>query len=105
MAALTAARNTPRMISAHDSVRTYKMAASTTIFQGSLVMVEAGLAKPAAASTTGICVGRAKKTITSAASGNFFIDVEEGVFKWAALGADPPVLADVGKMVYMATDQ
>ena len=106
MAALSAARNTKRMITPHDQIRYYKQATGTTIYQGSLCMVDAGYLKPAAASTTGICVGRAMATQTnSGADGAVSLAVEEGTFKWAALGADPPVQADVGKMAYMATDQ
>ncbi len=106
MAALSAARNTRRMISSHDQIRTYGMATGVTIYQGSLVMIDAGYLKPAAASTTGICAGRAMTTKTnSGADGAVKMDVEEGTFKWAALGADPPVAADVGKQAYMATDQ
>jgi hypothetical protein len=104
MAALTAKRDTRRMISPLDGIEEYPMAVSTTIFQGSLVMLDAGVAKPGATATGKFAVGRAMESKTSAASGTTMIKVESGCFKYAnatdAVDAD-----DVGKVCWITDDQ
>ncbi len=105
MAALTAARNTQRMISSIDEVQEYPMAASTTIYMGSLVALDAGYAKPGATAQNRFAVGRAMETKTnSGADGAKTIKVEAGVFKFAN-AADAVDADDVGKVCWITDDQ
>ena len=62
MAALTADRDTDRMISAHDQVRMWPIAATVKIYRGALVVVNAsGKSAPGTTATTHrICAGRAR---------------------------------------------
>lgn len=60
----------------------YLMKASTTIYAGGMVSLDAnGLALPASDTATdkGV-VGLALQTVTSAASGSYYVECEEGVF-------------------------
>ena len=85
-------------------IKRYLMTASKTIYAGSLVMiVNAGTAEPAAAvaSNQGV-VGVAIKTVTSAASGSYYVQVQEGWFKFAG---DTLSQGDVGLPVYADDDQ
>lgn len=83
--------------------RQYLMAASTTIYRGSLVMINSsGLAVPAAAAASNLgCVGVATSGVVSASSGDYFVEVQEGEFEFAgdSLGQD-----DVNKIVYADDD-
>lgn len=102
MAALTAARATESKDLGPK--RRYKMAVSTTIYAGGMVMLNSsGLAVPAvaAAANQGV-VGIATSTVTSPASGDTYIVVQEGTFKLAATS-----IADtsVGLLVYASDDQ
>jgi predicted RecA/RadA family phage recombinase len=102
MAALTAAK---QLQSKHlGEVKRFKMKASTTIHAGGLVMLDSnGLALPAAASASnkGV-VGIATHSQVSAASGEFFVEVQEGTY---LLGAASIAQANVGASVYASDDQ
>lgn len=103
--ALAAARNTPQMADVQRAAFSWKMKGSTTIYQGSLVMLSAGYAVPGATATSKIAIGRAKKTVVnSGADGAAEVEVEEGVFKWANDGGDPIVAATVGGTAYITDD-
>ena len=84
MAALEANRAT----SSKDlgAIRRWKMKASTTVYAGSLVMLDSnGLALPAAASASNQgCQGCATEKVTSAASGDYYVKAQEGVFLFDA---------------------
>jgi hypothetical protein len=58
------------------------MATSTTIYAGALVCINAsGLAVPAADTSGFKCVvGVAMETVTSASSGSYYVDVQEGTY-------------------------
>lgn len=117
--ALSAARNTQQMGDATRSPLPYKQKGSTTIYAGSLVALNAGYAAPGATAASRVAVGRAKKTTIVAGSdgtavtdssgatqpGSPFIEVEEGIFKFANSGTDAVVAADVGALVYIEDDQ
>lgn len=106
MAALTAARNTPQLMDVQRAPMTYKQKGSTTIYQGSLVVLNAGYAAPGSTATGLIAVGRAKTTsVNSGADGAVEIEVDEGIFKWANAGGDALVAADVGALAYITDDQ
>ena len=105
MAALTADRVTRHKGPEVPRRATYLMAASTTIYKGALVCLNAsGLAIPAA-DTAGItaCVGVAAAGQVSLASGNFFVVCELGKFL-LDVGAGI-TQADVGRNAVVADDQ
>lgn len=104
--ALSAARNTPRRISSIDMVQEYPMATATTIYQGSLVMLDAGYAKPGATATGKFAVGRAMETKTnSGADGAKNIKVECGIFKYTNSGADAVDANDAGAVCWIVDDE
>lgn len=105
--ALSAERNTPQGADVQRSPLNFPVKASTKIYKGSLVVLNAGYAAPGSTATGLIAVGRAKKTVdnTSGANGDLSIEVEEGIFKWANAGGDAVVAADVGSTVYITDDQ
>jgi hypothetical protein len=85
-------------------IKSYLMKASTTIYAGGMVMVDSdGLALPAAASASnhGV-IGVALQTKTSASTGTYKIQVQEGWFLFAGTTLEQ---ADVGVLVYAEDDQ
>ena len=81
----------------------YKMAASTVIYAGAMVCINAsGLAVPAA-DTSGFksVVGVAMQSVTSAASGNYYVQVQEGDF---LLEASSITQAHVGDVLVVVDD-
>jgi hypothetical protein len=100
--ALSAARQTSSKNT--GAIKRYLMKASTTIYAGGLVMIDsAGKALPAAASASNHgCVGIALETKTSAASGSYYMTVQEG---WFLLAGATLEQEDVGLPVYAADDQ
>lgn len=101
-AALSAPRATTCKMT--GPIKAYLMKASTTIYAGGLVMINAsGTAEPAAASASnhGV-VGVATKTKTSAASGTYLITTQEGWCKFAGTTLEQE---DVGNLVYAESDE
>jgi hypothetical protein len=101
MAALTARRATDSRNEGKTTTRLMK--ASTTIYAGSLVMLDSnGLALPAAASAgnKGV-VGVAVETVTSAASGSYYVTVREGEFLFDATSI---AQANVNSKMYASDD-
>jgi predicted RecA/RadA family phage recombinase len=112
MAALTAERSVSRKGAASTAtvpVLTLGVKTLTTIYKGSLVVLEAasGFAIPGNnAAATHIAVGIALKTVVNAgASGSVTVDVQRGLFPFANKGGDLVVQADAGKKVYIEDDQ
>ena len=102
MAALTANRITQSKDL--GAIRRYEMAQSTTIFSGSMVMINsAGLATPAtaAAGNNGV-VGVATESVTSVAAAGTFIKVQEGLFLFVATSI---VQGNVGELMFATDDQ
>lgn len=102
MAALSAARGTKsRSLSKKVS---YLMKASTDIYAGGLVMIDSnGLAVPATAEASNQgCVGVATESVTSTASGNERVIVQEGIF---LMDAASLAQSAVGAKVYASDDQ
>lgn len=102
MAALTASRDTVQLAS--EGNFTLELAASTKIYAGSLVAINAsGYAVPASASSALRCIGRAEKTIdnTSGAAGALTIEVKPGRFYFTCSGASR---ASRGLMAYAVYD-
>lgn len=100
MTALSADRNTPR----RDGVQySYPMAASTTIYAGSIVVLDtAGNAEPGATATGKIAVGVAEeyKVSTTIAATN--IKVATGVFRFA--NGETITKAHIGDVCYILDD-
>lgn len=106
MSALAKARNTPQMQDVQRSPLSWPVKGATTIYQGSLVALNAGYAAPGATATALIAVGRAKKTVVNAgADGAAVVEVEEGMFKWVNAAGDPILAANVGGLCYITDDQ
>jgi flagellin-like hook-associated protein FlgL len=106
--ALSDVRNTTRLSDKADpDLWKLPVAASTKIWAGSLVMIDAGYAKPAASSTGKIIAGRAESTVdnTAGADGDLVIVVRRGCFKWTNSSAGEAITqADVGKKCYAVDD-
>jgi hypothetical protein len=104
--ALSAARNTQQWADVSRAAISYLMKGSTTIYQGSLVVLNAGYAAPGTTATGLIAIGRAKTTVVNAgADGAASIEVEEGIFKWINASGDPVLAANVGGVCYITDDQ
>lgn len=83
----------------------YKMAASTVIYAGGMVCINAdGLAVPAA-DTSGFksVVGVAMESVTSAASGSYYVKVQEGDFLMVASSITQAHVGDIMMVVDDAT--
>jgi hypothetical protein len=102
-AALAGARQTT--CRGTGTVYPYLMTASKTIYAGGLVMVDsAGTVQAAAASASNLGVaGIALETKTSAASGSYYVKVQDKVV--CKFGGDTLQQDDVGKIVYGSDDQ
>lgn len=106
MTALTAARNTPRLEAGN---RHYGLAAAVSIWQGSLVCLNAaGFAVKGATAATLTAAGRAEETVDNSlgAAGDRRIEVKPGTFRWAnSAAADLITIADRGRTAYVVDDQ
>ena len=106
MVALTADRRTPRYETPDGPVVRYKLAASTTIFAGSMVMLNAaGAAVSATKATNHVPVGRAERYAKSGASDDVYVECRQGVFRWDNLAGDALAVAEIGDEVYADDDQ
>ncbi len=78
-----AERNTPRRTGGFEYMGVYKVKASTTIEAGKMVLLDVnGLAVEGAKAANHISVGRAEESATAGASGDTFIRVRMGIFRW-----------------------
>lgn len=106
MAALTADRNTPIRESKDFG---HPVAASTKIFGGALVCINAsGFATKGATSTTLKCVGVAQELADNSAGGNgaVLVKTRRGCFKFGnSSSTDAITLADVNSDCYIVDDQ
>lgn len=104
--ALSAARNTKSQSDLQFAPNVWGVKATTQIWKGSLVALNAGYAAPGATATSRVAVGRAKTSqLGGASDGLVVIETEQGTFKWANSGTDAVVAADVGSVVYIEDDQ
>lgn len=79
---------------------------ATTIHQGALVVMDAGLAVPGRTATGLIAVGVSQETVVnSGTDGAKKVPTERGTFDFANLGADAVTEADIGKDCYIVDDQ
>lgn len=84
------------------------VAAGAKIWAGSMVMIDAGYAKPAATATGKRIAGRAEATVdnTGGAAGALVVTVRRGVFKWNnSASGDLIAQANVPALVYAVDDQ
>jgi hypothetical protein len=103
--ALSADRNTPAR---SGDIREFPVAASTTIYGGGMVAINAsGWAVPAATSTTLKVVGRAeKKVANTGANGALTVKVATGVFRFKnSTAADAINRDDIGLPCYAVDDE
>lgn len=109
MAALAAPRMTNHLHGDHAVIQRLRVpiAASVKVWQGSLVMMDGGYLKPAAAATSKRVVGRACATYdnTGGSAGAFDCEVERGTFGWdIGTSGDALVQADLPAIVYAIDD-
>jgi len=105
MAALAAPRNT---LARSGDIREMPVKASTKIFQGALVAIDAsGWALPAAAVAAHKVIGRAEDTFDNSAGANGAINarVATGVFRWNnSASGDLIARSDIGAACYVVDD-
>ncbi|MEX0971519.1 MAG: hypothetical protein WD046_13860 [Paracoccaceae bacterium] len=106
MAALIKGRNTPER---SGDIRNFGLAASTMIYAGSLVALNAaGALVPASTATTLTIVGRAEADVdnTDGSAGDLACDVRTGIFRYAnSADADEITAAEIGDACYAVDDQ
>jgi hypothetical protein len=108
MAALTADRSTPRMgDSASPDLLSIPVKAAEKIFQGALVVIDAGYAAEGRTALSLIAIGRCEELAdnTLGASGAIQCRVRQGTFKWANAAGDLVAQANVGTDCFITDDQ
>lgn len=105
MTALTKDRDTQRK--SDPTLLSFPVKAATTIFAGSLVVNDAGVAAPGRTAATLKALGRAEANVVNAgAAGDLNIAVRRGVFRFANSAAgDLIALTEVGANCYIVDDQ
>lgn len=106
MAALTKARRYQQMGQSPGPLP-IPVKASTTLFEGGLVVYDAGFSAPGRTATGLIAAGVARKNWNNAsgAAGAITSDVFPGIYKFANDGGDAVVAADRGKVCFITDDQ
>ena len=86
---------------------TVPVAASTTIWQGGIVVMEGGVAKPGKTATGLVVLGIAEETVdnSTGAAGAKAVTPRRGCWRFVNLASDPVTAADVGQDVYLVDDQ
>lgn len=106
MTAIAVDRSTPcRHPEAARLLVSYPVAASSIVYKGALVMLDAGYAKTAAAASGVIVVGVAESTVDNSAGSNGTLSVlvsSGNAFRFVGSGI---VAADVGKPAYLTDNQ
>jgi len=102
MAALTGPRNTPMMAA---GLLSFPVAANTTVWLGSIGMLEGGYLVPGKTGTDLVVVGRIEATATAVTAGDETVSVKPGVYRWDnSTSADLIAQDDVGKTCYVVDD-
>ncbi|SDU08631.1 hypothetical protein [Stappia sp. ES.058] len=86
----------------------HPVAAGVKILAGSLVVLEAGFARPGRTATGLIALGRAERTVdnTEGAAGEARIEIlRKRAFQFDNLDADPVAQADVGTTCFIVDDE
>jgi hypothetical protein len=109
--ALSAARSTSIMAGGRSpEVLSLPMADNVKVYQGSIVMIDAGYAKPGAAAASkkaaGIAMANVDNTISGHTAGGLSVPVKQCVayMQNNGAGSDPVVAADVGASCYIEDD-
>lgn len=105
MAALAADRNTPER---EGSIRVFNVAASTKIFYGALVVLNAGNAEPGSTATGLKAVGRSEEPVdnSSGSAGDKQVRVRSGTFRYNnSASGDAITAADITSTCYIVDDQ
>ena len=86
---------------------TAPVAADTKIWQGALVVMEGGVAKPGKTALSLVVLGIAGETVDNSggAAGAKKVTTRRGVFRFVNLAADALTEADIGKDAYLVDDQ
>jgi len=103
--ALSADRDTPRR---DGDLYSFPVAASTEIFQGSLVVLDAsGNAEPGSTATGKVAVGCASEYVdnSSGSAADVNVEVTAGIFRWENSGSDAVTKASIGDTVYIEDDE
>jgi hypothetical protein len=114
--ALTTARATQKRLDrSADMKYRVPMAASTTLYKGALVCLNAsGYAVPGSTATTLTALGvlgdqsfglSLDRVVNSGSAGDVKVDIEGGTFGFDGTGGDLPTIADIGKVVYITDDE
>jgi hypothetical protein len=103
MPALSAARLIEEKEGIHS---TAPVKGSTTIFQGALVVMAAGLAVPGSTATGLTVLGVAVETVVNDGDdGDASITTKRGTFRFHNLGADAVTAAEIGQDCFIVDDQ
>lgn len=107
MAALSADKSVTELDSPIAAEHYEKMSASTTIYKGSLVVINGGYLEPATTATGLIGAGVAQEQIdnSSGSDGDESCKFRSGIFPFEKDGSDTPTQADVGAGAYAVDDQ
>lgn len=102
--ALTAGRNTPKR---DGDILVLPVKANVKIFEGSLVVLDAGYAKPGVEATGLIAVGRAEEFAdnTGGQDGDITVKVRRGCFKFENDATDPVTQTHVLTDCYIVDDE
>ena len=104
--ALTQDRTTPAYHG--KEMHHYDVRASTRIFAGALVVLNAGYAAPGSAATGLVAVGRAEHYADNSAGGNgdIKVRVRSGISRWNnSAAADAIARTEIGSDCYLVDDQ
>lgn len=106
MAALIAPRDTEQLGFSFSDVLSMPVKGATTIFQGGIVVLDVGFAKPGVTAAGLITVGRAEETVINAgADGAKFVQVRRGIMKYGNSAAgDAVAQAEVFGPCYVVDD-
>lgn len=102
------ALSAPRSVAERSGqTSTVPVAAATTIWQGGIVVMEAGVAKPGKTATGLVVLGLAEETVdnSTGAAGAKSVTPRRGCWRFVNLASDPVTAADVGQDVYLVDDQ
>ena len=102
------ALSAPRLVSEKAGITsTAPVAAATTIFQGALVVMEGGVAKPGKTALSLVVLGIADETVDNSGgiAGAARVTTRRGIFRFANLGSDALTEADIGQDAYLVDDQ
>lgn len=107
MAALSADRSTPELLSPRE--RVLPVAASVKIYAGSIVCINAaGYATKGATATGLVAVGRAEEAVdnSTGAAGDKSVRAKRGIFRFTnSAGGDAIGRAEIGSTCYVVDDQ